>query len=614
MFSNFLEETSLFHVRPRVELPTWVGAQGYFNVLDHFLVPVGLPGARCEVHSDAFFPSDHSPITLHLTHVSAPAPVAILEHRKRFRLFPPDPEKYTSAFNASFAGRTERLEVSVAETIFVRLRDALVEAARDAYGEPVAYDRIPVLVRLQQEHLSTYLRGHPTWWTKLEHLHQVLTLRRAVHTAWYITNLASQLGLVRTTRHDHPSTKAYRRIFKGSFSPSVEPKYAVHLSVCPRLRAHVTLDQLCQRHLAPLSSLSVPYIRNMMGWAHLSDSFRFPLLTVPAIRLILDQTPHTTPFRDLVEYVLLRRLSDANLVVPVSFYNLLLQGARVPGMHHGDFTLLPKKQPNGIVGNGRPLSNLSVLWKVLSMHLAGHLQKFLCAQLRISREQFAMWERTSVVDVLRVVHDWLLSRWAQGLSAWLILDDVIHAFGSLAHDTVQAALLAVGVDPSAASLLVYATRAMLLHMGGYQGVEEAFARYETGMGQGDPLSALLYCLLGELRAAFVLLVAGCVTAPAGSLRRLGWIDDTSWLASTHADAQNLLAQLPAAGAATNLFSDNLKTLAVGTELRLNRVIFLEEPLYMLGSPLRRPTATDYIRLLGRMPYRSSTTVRIWPSI
>ena len=83
---------------------------------------------------------------------------------------------------------------------------------------------------------------------------------------------------------------------------------------------------------------------------------------------------------------------------------------------------------------------------------------------------------------------------------------------------------------------------MLLHLGGYQGVEGALASYEAGLGQGDPISALLHCLLGELRAALFLSSAGLLARPARPLRRFGWIDDTSWLAESYLDAQCLVAQ------------------------------------------------------------------------
>ena len=82
-------------------------------------------------------------------------------------------------------------------------------------------------------------------------------------------------------------------------------------------------------------------------------------------------------------------------------------------------------------------------------------------------------------------------------------------------------------------LLVFAIRSMHLHMGGYQGVEEALARDEMGLGQGDPISALLYCLLGELRAALALASVGVLATLVGPLRRLGWIDEPSRLAESH---------------------------------------------------------------------------------
>ena len=78
LFSDSLEEASLRRVRPRVELPTWVGAQGYFNVLNHFLVSSHLPPVRGETHPDAHFPWDHCPITLQIPSVAAPEPITIL--------------------------------------------------------------------------------------------------------------------------------------------------------------------------------------------------------------------------------------------------------------------------------------------------------------------------------------------------------------------------------------------------------------------------------------------------------------------------------------------------------------------------------------------------------
>ena len=111
----------------------------------------------------------------------------------------------------------------------------------------------------------------------------------------------------------------------------------------------------------------------------------------------------------------------------------------------------------------------------------------------------------------------------------------------VAHAGIQNTLLAAGCSAPSVDLLLFAIHSMLLHMAGYHGVEEAVACYEVGLGQVDPISALLYCLLGELHAALPLAFTGLLATPAGPLRKLGWVDDTSWLATSHVDAQRLVS-------------------------------------------------------------------------
>ena len=57
-------------------------------------------------------------------------------------------------------------------------------------------------------------------------------------------------------------------------------------------------------------------------------------------------------------------------------------------------------------------------------------------------------------------------------------------------------LLAVGLSALVVDVLLFAIHSM--HMCAYQGVEEALAWYEAGLGHGDPILALLHCLSGEL--------------------------------------------------------------------------------------------------------------------
>ena len=70
-------------------------------------------------------------------------------------------------------------------------------------------------------------------------------------------------------------------------------------------------------------------------------------------------------------------LNDEHMSILANFYNRLLLGCKVETLHFGDFTLLPKKSPHGVVANGRPLSNLSVIWKLFSMVITKALQTWL---------------------------------------------------------------------------------------------------------------------------------------------------------------------------------------------------------------------------------------------
>ena len=119
------------------------------------------------------------------------------------------------------------------------------------------------------------------------------------------------------------------------------------------------------------------------------------------------------------------------------------------------------------------------------------------------------------------------------------------------------------------------------------------------MGQGDPISALLCCLVNEIRVQLVLQYAGLTDTPRGPLTNLGWIKDSSWIGTSHTYIQHVASRLPIAGNFTNLFSDAMKTVGFGTTLQSRRVIFGRQPIQFSGMPLRILENIEYIRLLGR---------------
>ena len=227
------------------------------------------------------------------------------------------------------------------------------------------------------------------------------------------------------------------------------------------------------------------------------------------------------------------------------------------------------------------------------------LQNWLTDHNRISCTRMAMQRSTTVADLLRILFNWTQHRWCSGLWASLLLDDVVHAFGSVSQDTVRSSLLSAGVHPSLTDLILYTVQHVTLHMGGHQGVRLFRAMDKAGMGQGDLIFALLYCLLNEIRVQLVLQFAGLADTPGGPLRNLGRIADSSLIGTSHSDIQRVASRLPIAGNLTNLFSDATKTMRFGTALQGKRVTFGRQPIHFSGMPLCIPEEGDYIWLLGR---------------
>ena len=124
-------------------------------------------------------------------------------------------------------------------------------------------------------------------------------------------------------------------------------------------------------------------------------------------------------------------------------------------------------------------------------------------------------------------------------------------------------------------------------------------RYGAGLGQGCPLSALLFCLALAVRVCFVEKGVGCISLPAGQLRTVNWMDDSTGLALSSADCQKILTLMERAGQATNLFSDSGKLRAFGVNDNGGVSQFHSAPLRMYGAPVQTHNSGNYIRVLGR---------------
>ena len=327
------------------------------------------------------------------------------------------------------------------------------------------------MVVTQQRALSNFLLKNLHWWSELRHVITFLQPREQVHSAWRVIGRERQLGVIPLRQASAPPFgSSYRVLYRKPYLQAFDPKYVISVSAPPPPFAR----GYC---FGPITSASfeTPHPLNAgTGASHYGvgtagRAFPYSLVSLSALRAALSDTSRTTPYRDLIEYPTVSLPNNEHMSILANFYNRLLSGRKVENLPFGGFTLLPKKSPHGLVVNGRPLSNLSVIWKLFSMVITKALHTWMTDYNHISRTRMAMQCSTSVVDPQRVIFDWIQQRWWSGLWAFLLLDDVVHALGSMSQETLRPSLLSAGVHPSLTGLVVYAVQHLTLHMGGQSG-------------------------------------------------------------------------------------------------------------------------------------------------
>ena len=305
------------------------------------------------------------------------------------------------------------------------------------------------------------------------------------------------------------------------------------------------------------------------------------------------------PYHDLLEYRLFGQLEDAQFAAIVSLINSILRGVPVPQAHSADFINLPKKTPHSPIANGRPLTNLATIWKLTAALIKDHYQPRLVQNGILPPYQFGMSPHCSSVELLRVLHDVWWDRWRRRLEAWVLSDDVRHAYGSINHTTEYAVLTTAGISPADAATLQHHDRALEVHMGGADGRSPSSTRLGAGTGQGCPVSGMKYCIYGEVRGHEACRSVPPTDTPAGPLNRVLLMDDTQWLPGDRCHLPALASGIERAGRLTNLHSDPTKTVLIGTDMRDGQVYFLNDTVYLNGHPVRCATSQDYVRVLGR---------------
>ena len=83
----------------------------------------------------------------------------------------------------------------------------------------------------------------------------------------------------------------------------------------------------------------------------------------------------------------------------------------------------------------------------------------------------------------------------------MVSADGVHAYGSMGHTNVLNTLLAGGVPPPLAKLIVESAKWIRIHYGAPTSLARDHTHFDSGAGQGDPWSTVTFCVAYELRVS-----------------------------------------------------------------------------------------------------------------
>ena len=107
------------------------------------------------------------------------------------------------------------------------------------------------------------MKQNPKWWASATRVMRMQAQKRALQVSWDISSMENYLGVKPVgpaLNRPQPDKKVYRRVFQTKFFGEVEPAYTCPPHTSHHLAAAVALDQLAQRHLAPLTCISYPEV------------------------------------------------------------------------------------------------------------------------------------------------------------------------------------------------------------------------------------------------------------------------------------------------------------------------------------------------------------------